>query len=112
MKPIIRQKQNDMKMNKLEASYARKLDEALLKKDILGWQFEAINLMIIESDFRRTYYKPDFFVVFPDHFEVHETKGFWQEDARLKIKRAAEKFWFWTFLGVTYKRGQWIYERF
>ena len=35
---------------------------------------------------RQTYYNPDYLVIYPGHFEIHEVKGFWRDDARVKIK--------------------------
>lgn len=74
------------RMNKIEEEY-----EALF----LGRRphlFEAVTL-ILADDLR---YTPDFLVIAEDHVvELHETKGFWREDAKLKIRMAARLFpWF------------------
>ena len=43
--------------------------------------------------------------------EMHEVKGFWREDARLKIKVAAEQFPF-RFVAVTKSKDGWATEEF
>ena len=47
--------------------------------------------------------------------EIHETKGHWEDDARVKIKVAATLFPF-RFFAITQgrkeKKGQWIFEEF
>ena len=76
-------------MNKTEAAYAAYLDG--LKKDglIADYRFEAVKLRLAD----KTFYTPDFMVLMPDFsFEMHEVKGFWEEDARVKIKVAAAQF--------------------
>lgn len=37
----------------------------------------------------KTFYSPDFIVPALDCIEVHEVKGHWEDDARVKIKVAA-----------------------
>ena len=43
--------------------------------------------------------------------EIHEVKGFWMDDARVKIKVASEMFPF-RFVAVTRKAGRWEAEEF
>ena len=52
-------------------------------------RFNAITL-IIESPVKRRRYTPDVLIAPPTGLELHEVKGFWQDDARVKIKVAAE----------------------
>lgn len=64
----------------------------------------------------RTFYHPDYAVMRADGvLEVYEVKGFWEEDARVKIKVAAEQFPF-PFIAVTRRKraegGGWELERF
>lgn len=59
-------------------------------------------------------YTPDFMVVRNDGIlEFHETKGYWHDDARVKIKVAADKYPF-VFVAVTKPRksSPWQYEYF
>jgi len=96
-------------MNKLEARYAREvLDIRQMAKEIIGWKYEAVKLRLAD----RTWYTPDFMVVFEYHIELHETKGHWEDDARVKIKVAAEMFREFQFRAVQWKKGIWIYEEF
>jgi hypothetical protein len=99
-------------MNKLEAEYAEYLEARKKAGEILDYGFERITLKLA----KRTSYTPDFDVLLPDGLlEFHETKGFWEEDARIKIKVAAQTFPF-TFFGVQKKPkkdgGGWAFERF
>jgi len=59
------------------------------------------------------WYLPDFLVVRADLvIEVHETKGRWMDDARVKIRAAADRFPF-VFRGVKKgKGGAWEFETF
>ena len=97
-------------MNKLEQQYARHLDLLKAGGEVIAWQFEPLKLRIGP----KCYYTPDFLVIVPAtrFIEVHEVKGFWQEDARVKIKAAAERFPWFTFCGVQFRKRSWIYERF
>lgn len=54
-----------------------------------------------------------FFVVTAEgKAEFHETKGFWREDARAKIKIAAQQFPCFVFKGVKKGKEGWEYELF
>ena len=59
-------------------------------------------------------YTPDFKVIDREgHIWFIETKGFWQEDARVKIKVAAEQFWEYRFLAAQWKKSTgWTFEEF
>lgn len=60
----------------------------------------------------KTFYTPDFVVLAPDGvLEMHEVKGFWEEDARVKIKVAAAQFPF-RFVAITRDKGNWSFESF
>lgn len=98
-------------MNKLERRYSQQLELRRLAGEIVWWGYEAIKLRLAE----RTYFTPDFVLQPPiGRLEIHETKGFWREDARLKMKAAAELFPF-RFVGVQdagRRGGGWIFEYF
>ena len=99
------------RMNKLEARYANWLEVAKRSGEIVSWKFEAVTLRLAE----RTTYTPDFYVMLPDgSVGFHETKGFWRDDARAKIKIAAEMFPELFFVGVQWdsKAKEWRFERF
>lgn len=99
-------------MNKTEAEYERHL--ALLRNagQVLWFKFEAVKLRLADN----TFYTPDFGVLAADGvFELHEVKGFWEDDARVKIKVAATLFPFrFKAIKVLAKKhgGGWETEEF
>lgn len=97
------------KMNKTEARYATMLKYRMLAGEIAHYAFEPIKLRLAKN----TYYEPDFLVMTKDgYIEFHEVKGFWRDDARVKIKVAAQAFPFFKFIGVQYVKKEWKYESF
>ena len=96
------------KMNKLEQSYSDYLEHLMLAGHIVRYRYEPLKFKLAPN----TFYTPDYMVTFEDRVEIHETKGFWEEDARIKIKMAAELFPEFIFVGVQYKKKEWIYEWF
>lgn len=75
-------------MNKTEAAYAAELEQRKYAGEILWYAFEPWKFRLAD----KTFYTPDFGVLRADHqVECHEVKGFWQDDARVKIKVAAEQ---------------------
>lgn len=95
-------------MNKTEAAYAAYLDAQKKTGLIADYRFEAVKLRLAD----KTFYTPDFVVLAPDGtLEMHEVKGFWEEDARVKIKVAAAQFPF-HFLAVKKAKNNWDIEAF
>lgn len=99
-------------MNNTEAAYGTHLE--LLKRagQILWYRFEGLKFRLADS----TFYTPDFAVMLASgSMECHEVKGFWQDDARVKIKVAADLYPF-RFIAVTAKTkkagGGWSTEAF
>ena len=95
-----------MKMNKTELRMANLLELRKRAGEIIDYTFEAVKLRLADN----TFYTPDFFITYPDRFEVLEVKGFWRDDARVKIKVAAETFPYFKFKAVQWKKKQWVYE--
>ena len=96
-------------MNKLEAAYAQRLDLERLAGMWQWWGYEPIKLRLAGG----AWYTPDFGLIDTGgHFVIHETKGFWREAARVRIKVAAELYPFFRFVAVTRQRkrqgGAWI----
>lgn len=99
------------RMNKLEARYAMRLEELRRAGKIVFWKFEAVALRLAN----RTTYNPDFYLMLVDgSIGFHETKGFWRDDARAKIKIATEQFPEWFFVAVQWdsKAKDWKFEHF
>lgn len=95
-------------MNKLEAKYAAWLEMRKLEGAIEWYAFEAITLKLAFD----TRYTPDFVVMLLDGtLQFREVKGYWEEDAKIKIKIAADKFPF-IFIAVRCEKGQWSHELF
>ena len=107
-------------MNKGEAAYAQHLEERKRAGEIVEYLFEPEKLRLADL----AYYSPDFFVMLPDGgVEFHEVKGrttrkrsdgtrvdapWSREDAKLKIRFAAERFWWYRFAIVfPLKAGGW-----
>ena len=99
-------------MNKTEKAYADHLERLKHAGDIVWYEFESIKFKLGD----KTFYTPDFVVMRPDGLlEVHEVKGFWRDDARVKIKVAAERFpmVFVAVKALSKKQGGgWDYENF
>ena len=82
--------------NKTEAAYEQCLKDAVSLGDVAWYRFEGLKLRLADS----TFYTPDFAVMLTNgQIECHEVKGFWQDDARVKIKVAAEQYPF-RFIAV------------
>jgi len=90
------------KMNKTELAYSQYLEAQKACGEIAWYKFEAIKLRLADS----TFYTVDFFVMKASgDLEAHEVKGHWMDDARVKIKVAAELFPF-RFIAVQKKSNK------
>jgi len=95
----------------IERAYGTYLNTLLIAGDILWYDFESVKLRLADN----TFYTPDYLVTAQDGvLEVHECKGFWEDDARVKIKCAAERYPF-RFIAITRAKkkdgGGWIIEK-
>lgn len=99
-------------MNKGEARYGDHLENMKQVGQILWYKFEGIKLRLADN----TFYTPDYAVLASDGvLELHEVKGFWEDDARVKIKVAADMypFRFMAFKTRAQKDGGgWVKEDF
>ena len=99
-------------LNKTEQAYEALLN-AWLQAGLIAWfKFEGVKLRLADN----TFYTPDFAVMLANgQMEMHEVKGYWQDDARAKIKIAADMYPF-RFLAVRPKAkkdgGGWDKEEF
>ena len=90
--------------NKLERDWGAMLK---LSSTVVRAEFEAIKLRLADH----TYYKPDWFVVRKDGtIELHETKGFMREAARVRLRACAERYPEFLFVLVTKPKGRWKTE--
>lgn len=102
----------DPRMNRWEAAYALEvLEPRRLAGELAEWGFEDTKLRLAD----RTWYTPDFRVVgVGGETEFHEVKGFWRDDARVKLKVAARLFPRYRFLAVRRRKkregGGWQVE--
>lgn len=99
-------------MNKTETAYAALLETLKVAGRIQWFRFEGLKLRLAD----KTFYTPDFAVMRDDGvMECHECKGFWMDDARVKIKVAAEMYPFRFMAAKQLSKksgGGWQYEVF
>lgn len=82
--------------NKTEAAYEAVLEARRIAGEVAWYKFEGVKLRLADN----TFYTPDFAVMLADgQMQMHEVKGFWQDDARVKIKVAADLYPF-SFIAV------------
>ena len=94
-------------MNKTEERFSFALDQGVKSGKYLQWFFEDITLRLGDN----CRYTPDFAVLLSDMtFRFYEVKGFWRDDARVKIKVAASKYPFFEFRAVVWKKNTWEVE--
>jgi len=95
-------------MNKTEAAYASFLEARKSAGEVAWYRFEGVKLRLADN----TFYTPDFAVMLASgQIELHEAKGFWTDDARVKIKVAAEMYPF-RFVAIKKTRSHWDMEVF
>lgn len=99
-------------MNKTEEAYAQHLRNLTHAGDVAWFKFEGVKLRLADN----TFYSPDFAVMLADGtMEMHEVKGFWHDDARAKVKIAADIYPF-RFIAIKARPrkdgGVWIIEEF
>lgn len=88
-------------MNGLEQAWAARLKDQQSLGMVEEFWFEPMNLRLAPKCF----YKPDFMVITSDGFvEFHECKGFFEHDAQVRIKVAAEKFPQFVFRVITKRK--------
>jgi len=99
-------------MNKTETEYYQYLKTLEQANEIIWFKFEGLKFKLANN----TTYTPDFVVMNKDGLiELHEVKGYWMDDARVKIKVAADMYPF-KFMAIkkrTKKQGGgWEIEEF
>lgn len=100
---------HDHSMNKTERRYAGHLESLKMEGTIKDYLHEPFNIRLGKN----TFYKPDFLVVTADNeIEVHEVKGYWRDDAKVKIKVAAERVPWFRYKAIYYNSSGWNEEAF
>lgn len=99
-------------MNKTELAYDAHLHLLKHSGEIVWHKFEGLKLRLADN----TFYTPDFAVMAADGvMECHEVKGYWMDDARAKIKIAADMYPF-RFIAIKVRSnklgGGWEIEHF
>lgn len=102
-------------MNRVEAKYERYLQERQMVGEIQWAIYEPLKLRLAD----KTYYSPDFLVLAKDGvLEAHEVKSLWstgkpgfEEDARVKVKVAAEIAPYLRFIVATDSKDGWLFEQ-
>ncbi|AHN27864.1 hypothetical protein SALWKB2_0482 [Snodgrassella alvi wkB2] len=76
--------------NKTEQAYELEVLKPAMQDGSVSWyRFEGVKLRLADN----TFYTPYYCVMRSDGtMEMHEVKGFWQDDARVKIKVAADMY--------------------
>lgn len=91
-------------MNKTEKAYSVYLDSLKAAGEIKQWWWDAITLKWAKD----TRYRADFMVLSKDdRIELHETKGFMEDDAWVKLKTVSALLPFRVLLVKRSKGGNW-----
>lgn len=76
-------------MNQTEAEYGKHLELLKIAGEVSWYKFEGMKFRLADN----TFYTPDFAVMLSDGaLQAHEVKGFWEDDAKVKIKVAADMY--------------------
>jgi hypothetical protein len=95
------------KMNGMEEQYGYNLERRKQIGEVLEYRFEPLKIRLADN----TYYTIDFMLIMADMtIELHEVKGFWEDDARVKFKCAAEALPYFKFVAVTIDRKTKAYK--
>lgn len=92
-------------MNGLEEEFYN----MLLRNEYEHIRYESLRFKLAD----KTTYTPDFMVIMSTgEIALYEVKGFWRDDARVKIKVAAEMYPEFRWFAWTKVRGEWKHEEF
>jgi hypothetical protein len=100
----------DRYKSKTERRFAQLLDVWKYEGTVKQWWYEPMKLRLADTCF----FTPDFLVMPTEASRLlcYEVKGFWREDARIKIKVAAQHYPCFSFIAAQYTHGLWKYEQF
>jgi len=75
--------------NKLEASYEQYLESRKQAGEIIWYKFEGMKFRLADNCF----FTPDFAIMLVNNeVEIHECKGIFRDDAKVKLKVASELY--------------------
>lgn len=100
-------------MNQTEKAYAAHLELLKQSGGVLDYRFEQVKFNMASN----TTYTPDFLVINKNcEVELHEVKGRWEDDARVKIKVAQRQNPWFKFIAIQKQTkkdgGGWKIEEF
>lgn len=100
-------------MNKTEQAFAELLQGRLLAGEILGWMYEPLTFRLVDKG-RRCSFSPDFMVQHLDAtLEMVDVKAYrTEEDARVKIKVAADRYPMFLWTWERRVAGEWTRTEF
>jgi hypothetical protein len=76
-------------MNQTEAEYGKHLELLKMAGEVAWYKFEGLKFRLADN----TFYTPDFAVMLGNgQLQAHEVKGFWEDDAKVKIKVASDMY--------------------
>lgn len=75
--------------NKTEDAYGEYLRLRQIAGEVEWYKFEGLKFRLADN----TFYTPDYVVMLAGGMiELHEVKGYWQDDAKVKIKVASDMY--------------------
>lgn len=101
------------RMNQTEARFAEYLEQLRHFNEIRAWRFEPMKFELaanVPGKRNATTYTPDFMAVSPRCFTFYEVKGFFRDDAIVKLKVAAELHPWFAWFAVFWKKGEWVFK--
>lgn len=76
-------------MNRWESEYSQHLATMKMVGEVREFWYESCKIRLANG----CWYTPDFMVLMPSgEIEFHEVKGFFRDDAKVKLKVAADKY--------------------
>ena len=102
-RPATRTQHKPGEMNGTERAYSQHLDTLKMAGQITWWAFEAVGFTLAH----RVTYRPDFMVHLPGgRTEVHEVKGWMEDDAAVKLRVFSDRFP-WPVFVIKYTSSGW-----
>ncbi len=94
----------DRYKNDWERQYASYLEQLRHLKQILWWGYECWGFRLADN----TFHYPDFPIVTPTHFEIHDVKGRKRETWLVKVKTCKDLYPWIKWAYVKKEKGNWV----